>query len=437
MKREIMSELIDWKNNKNKKPLILEGARQVGKTYILKEFGKQNYENLIYVNCENPPEELSKLFLGSIDPKRICTALEILYNETITENTLIFFDEIQEIPRALTSLKYFNEDKNDYNIVASGSLIGLFLHQGTSFPVGQVERLKLKPLNFKEFLIATDNNKLLEYLQDNIERTPTFSEILYDKFNEYIAIGGMPEAVKTWIETNDIESVEKIHNYILSNYLNDFSKHTDATTTIRIRQVWDGLVPQFAKNNNKFLYGTIRQGARAREYEMAIQWLIDSGVVQKVSRVSRGDKIPLMAYQDFSAFKLYFLDVGLFRTLANIPTSLIMNKNNIFSEFNGLLVEQFVLQELSDNYLFYWTSRATSEVDFVTQLCGSIVPIEVKSGENLKAKSLKIYREKYNPVFSIRISLKNLEYNNGLLNIPLYMTPLFNEIIAKYYPKKS
>ncbi|MDR1861497.1 MAG: AAA family ATPase [Candidatus Ancillula sp.] len=432
MKRKLMAKLMEWRLDKRRKPLILEGARQVGKTYLLKEFGRKYYDNVIYINLENPSPELSTLFDGAISPERIITSLELLYHEEISKKrTLIFFDEIQELPRALTSLKYFCEEAPEYHIVASGSLLGLFLHSGTSFPVGKVDLMRLEPMNFEEFLWASGEKRITEHLKSNLE-DGLFDEVLLDNFRHYLAVGGMPEAVKLWVDEHNITKVEQVHNFILQNYLSDFSKHTDATTSMRIRQVWDSLVSQFAKNNDKFVYGAIRSGARARDFEIAIQWLVDSGIVRKVMKVSAGNSIPLKAYQNPSAFKLYFIDIGLLRTLAQIPTPVIMQKDALFNEFNGLLAEQYVLQQLAPRTLYFWTSDAKSEVDFVTQISSDITPIEVKSGENVRAKSLQVYRKKYNPRLAVRFSLKKLEYNSGLLNVPLYKSWLFDRLVDSH-----
>jgi predicted AAA+ superfamily ATPase len=429
LERNLTRDLIAWRASKKRKPLILEGARQVGKTFILEEFGRRYYKNTIYVNMENASGEIKALFSDSINPKKIIAALGLMSGiEIHPEETLIFFDEIQELPRALTSLKYFYESYPEYNLVSSGSLLGLFIHAGTSFPVGKVDFLHLEPMNFEEFLIAAGQEKLVA--QTKNDGQPLLTEPLKEHLNYYLLTGGMPEVVAAWIENRDLKSVEKIQNSILLAYLNDYSKHTTGMMATRIRQVWESLASQFAKRSNKFIYGLIKQGARAREYELAIQWLVDSGVVRKVYRVDRGDKFPLEAYKDINAFKLYFVDVGLFRYLAKIPAKVILNKNAIFDEFNGLIAEQYVLQELASRQLFFWDSGAASEVDFVVQLDEMIVPIEVKSGENAKAKSLRVFRDKFSPGVSIRFSLKDFQSRDGFINIPLYMSFVFNSIFA-------
>ena len=426
MYRKIIQQLIDWKDNKHRKPLILEGARQTGKTYILQQFGKGHYKNVAYINMENASDELKQIFDGSISPQRIVQQLEIMFGFLIhPTETLLIFDEVQEIPRALTSLKYFCEDAPEYNLAASGSLLGIFLHPGTSFPVGKVEFLKMQPMDFEEFLIANNEQRLVDFARENTNDLAFLAEKLYDYFKFYLVTGGMPEVVQSWIIEKNIEKVEKIQDAILQTYIRDFSKHAKEAEVLRIKQVFDSLPDQFAKQNDKFIYGVIRKDARAREYELAIEWLLAAGMVRRVNLVKCGDKLPLRAYSERNSFKLYFIDVGLFRRFAKIPTAVVLDKTAIFDEFNGLLAEQYVLQELNRYELFYWASGAQAEVDFVTQLDTKIVPIEVKSGLNVKAQSLKVYRENYNPELSIRFSLLPLKENNGLLNIPLYYSFLF------------
>jgi len=429
MERKLMSELLKWKDSGNRKPLLLEGARQVGKTYLLKDFGKRYFKNVAYINFQNPSAELIDLFNGTIKPDRIIVMLELFLNMKISPSeTLIIFDEAQEVPRALTSLKYFYEDAPKYHIAAAGSLLGIFLHKDTSFPVGKVNTLKLEPMDFEEFLQANNRENIVAFLKSNPTET-TFNEVLSDLFKQYLYIGGMPEAIADWIENQNIENVNAIQKEILDNYRKDFSKHTDNTTAIRIRQVFDSLPAQFAKKNDKFLYGTVKSGARAREYEMAIEWLIDAGIIRRVNQVSCGDKIPLKSYAEPSAFKLYFVDIGLFRHLAEIPFEVIDSKTAIFDEFNGLVAEQFVLQQLTKHTLYYWTGVKISEIDFVMQYGSEIIPIEVKSGMNVKAKSLKLFRETYAPKISVRFSLRNTRLDNDLQNISLFNIFLYEQLL--------
>jgi predicted AAA+ superfamily ATPase len=291
-----------------------------------------------------------------------------------------------------------------------------------------VNTLRLDPLDFEEFLWANNRDMITEKMKQAPDEF-VFSEILSDLLKEYLFTGGMPEVVVNWIKSHNVEEVDMIQDAIIMNYRNDFSKYTNATTAVRIRQVFDSLPAQFAKKNDKFVYGVAKPGARAREYELAIEWLVDAGIVRRVTKVSSGDRLPLKAYADYQIFKLYFVDVGLFRHLAAIPSTVVMKKNAIFDEFNGLIAEQFVLQQLAYMQLYYWESGAQSEVDFIAQMDNKIIPIEVKSGENVQAKSLKVYRKKYNPELSIRLSLLGREYNNGLLNIPLYEIFLFDNLV--------
>jgi predicted AAA+ superfamily ATPase len=435
MERKLMSELIKWKERKDRKPFILEGARQVGKTWLLKEFGKRYFKKVAYVNFQNPSREIKELFDGSIEPRRIVGMLELYLDMKISAaDTLLFFDEVQEVPRALTSLKYFCEDAPEYYLVTAGSLLGIFLHKGTSFPVGKVDSLRLEPLDFEEFIWANGRAKMLDYIKENPFENQ-FKETFYDLFKYYLFTGGMPAVLADWIETHDFDKVKINQEKILNNYRNDFSKHADHSSAIRIRQVFESLPAQFAKKNDKFLYGTIKTGARAREYELAIEWLLDAGIVRRVNNVKVGDKIPLKAYIDPAAFKLYFVDIGLFRCLADIPVEVIQNKDAIFDEFNGLLTEQFVLQQLTRHNLFFWTSEKIGEVDFVMQYGTDIVPIEVKSGTNVKAKSLKQFREKYLPKISVRFSLKDTKLDDNLLNISLYHSPVFDSLLDYSFNK--
>jgi predicted AAA+ superfamily ATPase len=434
MYRKITKQLIDWKQDNARKPLVLEGARQTGKTYILQQFGKEHYRNVAYVNMENASDELKQIFIGSINPMRLVQQLEIMFGFAIRPaETLLIFDEVQEIPRALTSLKYFCEETPEYHVAASGSLLGIFLHHGTSFPVGKVDFLKMQPMDFEEFLIANGEQRLVDFARENPNDLAFLSEKLYDYFKYYLVTGGMPEVVQSWITEKDIEKAEKIQDAILQTYIHDFSKHSKEAEAIRIKQVFDSLPDQFAKINKKFLYGVVREGARAREYELSIEWLLAAGIVRRVNLVKCGDKLPLRAYSERNSFKLYFIDVGLFRRFAKIPTAVVLDKTAIFDEFNGLLAEQYVLQELNKYELFYWTSNAQAEVDFVTQIDSKIVPIEVKSGLNIKAQSLKVYREKFKPELAIRFSLKETKTDGNLLNISLYHSPFFEGLLKSVF----
>ena len=426
MYRKIITELKEWKDKKDRLPLILKGARQVGKTWILQEFGKEYFDDVLYINFENAGN-IANLFEGNIEPNRIIEYLSALNHKKIEpEKTLIIFDEIQELPRALTALKYFAEETPEYVICCAGSLLGVFLHDQVSFPVGKVDFLELQPLDFEEFLIANDENVLIDVIKKNkLEQLPDLiTDKLKDYLKKYFVIGGMPRAVKTWIEEKDFELVERVQKGILEAYERDFSKHTDNSTATKIQYVWNSIPSQLAKENRKFVYGVVKDGARAREYENSINWLKDTGLIRVVNRVKCGDKQPLKAYEDLKAFKIYLLDIGLLRVLCELPYETIIEKDSIYTEFNGLLTEQFVLQELGNvkkvNTIYYWSNEFQSEVDFVFAYKNLIIPVEAKAGINVKAQSLKVYMKEYNPKFAIRYSLLNIKMDNNILNIPLY-----------------
>jgi len=447
MERRLLQELLTWKCSPKRKPLLLEGARQVGKTYLLETlFGKIYYDNVIRINFEKVDSELLNLFEGNIEPKRIINYLSIRDNIPVNQDhTLIIFDEIQELPRALTSLKYFSEDAPEYHIAATGSLLGIALHSGTSFPVGKVDRLRLYPMDLEEFYWALGLKSQSDEAIDAIgnSRTPLFSSSFRDAFQQYLAIGGMPAAVNEWIDNQNINTVESILKNILSDYRDDFSKHTTNSESRKIANLWRTIPNQFAKENHKFAYKTVEPSARSRDYAFALDWLIDAGLVYKIDLVCHGDKLPLSFYANATDFKIYTLDLGLLRRLANLPSSVVMGEDNIWSNFGGVFAEQFVLQQLRSlgfDETFYWTGNADnplqpkgkSELDFIVSLDNQIIPIEVKSGYNVKAQSLKVYRNKYNPELSIRFSLKNLGYNEGLLNIPLYYSFLLKNLISHF-----
>lgn len=427
MYRKLIVELKKWKEKKNRLPLILKGARQVGKTWLLQEFGKECFDDVLYINFENE-SYIADLFEGSVDPTRIIEYLSALHHKKIEpEKTLVIFDEIQEVPRALTSLKYFAEQAPEYVICCAGSLLGVFLHDQVSFPVGKVDFLELQPLDFEEFLIANGEKEIVNLImKSDLDKIPdVMSERLKDYLKKYFVIGGMPKAVETWIEEKDFELVENVQKSILQSYERDFSKHTDSATATKIQYVWNSIPSQLAKENRKFLYGVVREGARAREYENSINWLKDTGLIRIVNRVKCGDKQPLKAYEDLKAFKVYLLDIGLLRVLCELPYETIIKEDDIYNEFNGLLTEQFVLQELTNigkiNRLYYWSNDFKSEVDFVFSYKNLIIPVEVKAGVNVKAQSLRVYSSQYSPKLAIRYSLLNLELNSSLLNIPLYI----------------
>ena len=425
MYRYKIEELKKWKNSDTRKPLIIRGARQVGKTWLMKEFGEKNYEKCAYINFDDN-SRMAQLFSGDFDIDRIIQGLKIESGVNIeAENTLIIFDEIQECPKAVTSLKYFYENANQYHIVTAGSLLGVAMHQGTSFPVGKVDFLDLYPLNFKEFLKALGEDALIDLINKNdINLITVFSDKLKIYLKQYMYIGGMPEVVETYIKNKDFNEVRKKQEVLLQAYEQDFSKHAPNNVVPRIRQLWNNIPTQLAKENKKFIYGLVKEGARAREYELALSWLIDCGLIYQVNRVN-DCKIPLSAYQDFNAFKLYLLDVGLLCAMAKLDAKTIIEGNDIFVEFKGALTEQYVLTELKTNVdspVFYWSSeKGTSEVDYIIQIGRNNIPIEVKSSENLQSKSLKSFVQKYNTKINVRTSMSNFKKEEWLINIPLYL----------------
>ncbi len=426
MLRHAMNDLVKWKNRPDRKPLLLRGARQVGKTWLMREFGRLYFKNVAYINFDDNTR-MTALFQGDLDIGRLIVSLQIEAGITINAaDTLLIFDEVQEVPRALSSLKYFNENAPEYAIVAAGSLLGVALHQGTSFPVGKVEFLDLYPMSFTEFMDAMDMHQYAELLaadQPDFRMTTTFKGKYIDALRQYYYIGGMPEAVYAFAQRHDFEEVRRIQMRLLDAYDQDFSKHAPNDIVPRIRMLWNSIPAQLARENRKFVYGHIRGGARAREYELAMQWLLDCGLTHKVNRITKPD-MPLMAYVDQSAFKLYILDVGLLAAKSNLDLKSLLEGNRVFEEFKGALTEQYVLQQLlSDCRLqpCYWTAeRATAEVDFVVQIGSDIIPIEVKAEENLKAKSLKQYVEKVSPKYAIRTSMSDYRKEEWLTNLPLY-----------------
>lgn len=433
MFRRSMNDLSIWKNSKGRKPLIIRGARQVGKTWLMKEFGKTQYEKYAYINFENN-ERMEILFSGNLDIERIIIALQIETGVKIeAKNTLIIFDEVQEVPSALTSLKYFYENAPEYHVIAAGSLLGVALHPGTSFPVGKVEFLDLYPLDFLEFLSATGNEDLVKLLESkDFSLITNFKGKYIDLLKQYYYIGGMPAVVASFIEAFDYGIVRQLQNEILMAYEQDFSKHAPNEAVPRIRMLWSSTPAQLAKENRKFIYGLIRQGARAREYELAMTWLIDCGLVYKVSRITKPD-MPLMAYQDFNAFKLFVLDVGLLSAMSELNIKSLLEGNKLFNEFKGALTEQYVLQQLIASKKitpYYWSAeKATAEIDFIFQSEMNIVPLEVKAAENLQAKSLKSYCQKYKTRFAIRTSMSDYREEEWLTNVPLYAINILPDIL--------
>lgn len=424
MKRYKIEELKAWKVSRDRKPLVIRGARQVGKTWLIREFGNQEYDNCVYVNFEDA-NTIKEMFVQDFDIERIIQTLEIYSGQKIyAEKTLIIFDEIQEAQRAVTSLKYFYEKAPQYHIVAAGSLLGMGLHGNISFPVGKVNFMNLRPLSFCEFLVALGEERLAEAIINcSWSLLNTFNDKLTYYLKIYYYVGGMPEVVCTYVETKDFTLVRGKQNDILKSYVADFSKHAPAEVVARINLVWRSIPSQLAKENKKFIYGVIREGARAKEFELAIQWLCDTGLLLKSNRISK-PHIPLIAYEEASTFKLFLLDVGLLSAMCFLDTVTLLEKNRIFTEFKGALTEQYVLQELrnnEDSYIGYWTNdKSTAEVDFVIQSNNKVIPIEVKAETNVRSKSFKFFYDKYQPECAVRCSMMPYSKELWLDNIPLY-----------------
>ena len=424
MYRIAIEKLLKWKQSKRRKPLIIEGARQVGKTWLMKEFGRQAYEDTVYINFDSN-SRMAELFASDLDTERLIMGLELYAGRKIDpEKSLLIFDEVQEVPRALTALKYFYENAPQYNIVCAGSLLGIALHQGTSFPVGKVDFLKLYPLSFNEFLRAIGEERFAELLDKrDFQMITSFRQTYIDALKQYYFVGGMPEAVQSFAENKDFNEVREIQRRILAAYEQDFSKHVPNEIVPRLRMLWNSIPSQLAKKNKKFIYGLVREGARAKEYETAIMWLCDCGLVHKVSRVNTAG-IPLRAYEDLKAFKLFLVDVGLLGCMAGLRQRTLLDGNALFVEFKGALTEQYVCQQLKTienlDVYYYTNDRGSCEVDFVVDTGERIVPVEVKAEINLKAKSLKTYREKFSPEVAVRTSMADYKKEDWLVNLPLY-----------------
>ena len=420
-----MQHLIEWKEDPGHLPMIIRGARQVGKTWLMKEFGRTEFEKYAYINFDRN-SRMKQLFSGDFDVDRILRGLSIESEvEIAPEDTLIILDEIQEVPAALQSLKYFCEDdRQRYNIVAAGSLLGISMHEGTSFPVGKVDSMDLYPLSFTEFLDATGNGQLVSLLeQQDFDMITAFKDKYIDLLKTYYYVGGMPAAVNAYLPKQNLNSVRRVQKRLLSDYEQDFSKHAPTAVIPRIRMVWDGIPSQLAKENKKFIYSVLREGARAKDFELAIQWLIDCGLVHKVGRVTKG-AIPLKAYQDLPAFKLYMMDVGLLAAMTDLDAKTLLKGNAIFTEFKGALTEQYVCQQLKtieDLGVYYYTNdRGSCEIDFIVDTGKQIIPVEVKAETNLRAKSLKTYQEKFAPEIAVRASMADFKKEDRIVNLPLY-----------------
>ena len=427
-----MTDLLKWKESKRRKPLVLLGARQVGKTWILEEFGKTFPDGFVKINFDKQPE-LHQFFRTTKDVRRIISNLSLAVGRPITEKTLVIFDEIQECEDALNSLKYFCEDAPEYYVASAGSLIGLMLSKG--FPVGKVDFLRMTPMSFEEFLEANGDGNLVQYMKsiDSIENIPDmFSGPLTEKLKMYYVIGGMPEAVKVWTEDGDIREVDRVQSDILEAYEHDFAKHAEPFDVPKIRLIWNSLPSQLARENKKFLYSVVKKSARAREYENALNWLVNADLVKKVPRITKPG-IPLSAYEDLEAFKIYMGDVGLLRRHSRLSSSTFSEENRLFEEFKGALTENYVMESLlniPDISMYYW-SETPYEVDFVIQLENDVFPVEAKSGINIKAASIKNYAKEFDDQtkLCVRLSLRNLSYDGTLLNIPLYLADELERII--------
>ena len=424
MYRAAMEDLKIWKDKPNKKPMIIRGARQVGKTWLMKEFGKIAFQNYVYINFENN-RVMKELFSSDLDTRRIMTGVELYSGKKIDpSSTLLIFDEIQEVPQALTSLKYFNENAPEYQILAAGSLLGAALHQGTSFPVGKVDFTDLYPLSFSEFLQAMEYDSYVDLLQKSSFDMITIFKLKYiELLKYYYYVGGMPEAVQSFAEKKDFQGVRDIQQRILDAYEQDFSKHAPNDVVPRIRMIWNSIPAQLAKENKKFMYGVLKEGARAKDFEMAVLWLCDCGLLHKVHRVT-SPNLPLRAYEDIRAFKLFMVDVGLLSCMSRLRQETLLEGNSLFREFKGALTEQYVLQQLLTDknlQINYWTNnQGNAEVDFLVDNGKCVIPLEVKAEENLHAKSLRVFVDKYHPALAVRTSMTDYRKEEWLLNLPLY-----------------
>ena len=424
MYRTAMDYLYGWKKRANKKPLIIRGARQVGKTWLMKEFGREAYDDSVYISFDNN-RLMQELFSQDLNVERIITGLELYSGKKINPaEMLIIFDEVQEVPKALTSLKYFNENAPQYQIICAGSMLGVALHHGTSFPVGKVEFMDLFPLSFTEFMQAMGKERFVELLEKgDYPMVSSFRQEYIDLLKYYYYVGGMPEAVLHFSENKDFGEVREIQQRILNAYEQDFSKHAPNDIVPRIRMLWNSVPAQLAKENKKFIYGLIKEGARAKEYELAMLWLSDCGLIHHVYRAST-PQLPLKFYEDLKAFKLFLLDVGLLSCMTRLRQEVLLDGNDLFKEFKGALTEQYVLQQLKtlkNIKSYYWTNdRGNGEVDFIIDTGNEVIPLEVKAEINLQAKSLKAFREKFNPNLSVRSSMADYKEQDGFLNLPLY-----------------
>jgi len=439
MKRLLTNKLLQWKQSPYRKPLILRGIRQSGKTWLLMDFGRLAYEDIAYFNFEKN-EALSEHFQKDLNPQRLITELSVLNGKAIRPGkTLIIFDEIQFCSQAITALKYFHESVPKYHIACAGSLLGIALTRPTSYPVGKVDIMTLRPMNFYEFLLANDEDMLIEYLSKEVVQPEPIGRVFANKLQDYLKkyyfIGGMPEAISVWLDTNDIGKTETVQQNILNLFELDFAKYAPSHEIPKLSMIWNSIPNQLAKENGKFVYGLLRKGAGARAFENAMTWLQNAGMAYKVHKIEK-PSIPLKAYVNNSHFKLYLPDIGLLRKMADLSAKSILEEDILYKEFKGVMAENYCLQELTgllDDVPFYWSSGNLAEIDFVVQFTDKIVPIEVKAAENVKSKSLAVYRKKYKPTLSIKTSRLNLNYKDGLLNCPLYLLWKLPEFIEKIF----
>lgn len=423
MKRNAIKELYEWKENNDRKPLVILGARQVGKTWLMKEFGKEAYKKCAYVNFEDN-DDLRGMFEHDFDIQRIIANLQWATDVTIDEDTLIILDEIQEAPRGITALKYFQEKAPQYHVIAAGSLLGIAMHKNDSFPVGKVDFMHLYPFSFYEFLNAIGEKKMVDLLQAKDWTMLTMVRAKFEeRLRQYYFVGGMPAAVLAFVNDGDLNKVRTIQKSIIEAYERDFSKHAPAIEVPRIRMVWHSIPSQLSKENRKFIYGMIKEGARAKDFELAIEWLKDAGLIYKVNRCKKA-QLPLAAYEDFSAFKMFLSDIGLMGAMSNIPVQSLLNGNMLFSDFKGALTEQFVLQQMKTNQslsIYYWSAdNSRGEIDFLVQQEEKVIPIEVKAEENLQAKSLRMFVERNPGLKGCRFSMSPYREQDWLVNYPLY-----------------
>lgn len=436
MKRSAYNKLLKWKNNNKRKPMVLQGARQVGKTYLVNMFGGAEYENYIYLNFEQD-SNLHTLFGTNLKPEVIIDNISLyIGKKLVPANTLLFFDEIQIAPSVLTSLKYFQEQAPQYHIIAAGSLLGISVGKQTSFPVGKVNFLTLYPMSFSEYLSAIGENLLVNMLESIVDPVP-LADAVHDKLlghlKMYLYLGGMPEVIQDYIDNKDITSVRLVQNDILQAYKRDFSKYSEKGQAIKTSEFWNSIPKQLAKENKKFKYGDVRQNARASMFEQTVEWLRKAGLINIANNIST-PKLPLSAYADSAKFKVYLHDVGLLAAMLNISSGLIVSPDDIFAKFNGAFIENFIAQELcyyGYEQLYYWTSRSDAEVDFVLERANQIFPVEVKSGMSRNKKSLRSYADKYRPTAIFRISPRNLTQSEDFINIPLYATNLLSKLFVK------